>query len=119
MKAKEKDCQLCLLKRVHNWCKQQDMLESEMYCQLVFRDIPGLTNMALTNISTRNNQDGGHHTLTFKAITGCSIYGVTNGEAEGLFDHCHYSEADCFEYDDIGAIENGNGILRIRCHYPV
>lgn len=35
MKAKEKDCQLYLLKKVHNWCKQRDMLEPEMYYQLV------------------------------------------------------------------------------------
>lgn len=37
MKAKEKDYQLCLLKKVHNWCNQQDMLEPEMYYQPVFR----------------------------------------------------------------------------------
>lgn len=117
MKAKEKDYQLYLLKKVHNWCKQRDMLEPEMYYQRVFRDILRLTNMVLTNISTRNNQDGGHHTFTFKAIPGCSIYGITNGEAEGLFDH-YYSEVDYFEYEDIEVIENGNGILRIRGHYP-
>ena len=91
MKAKEKDYQLY---------------------QLVFRDTLRLTNRVLTNISTRNNQDGGHHTFTFKAVPGCSIYGITNGEAEGLFDH-YYSEVDYFEYEDIE-----DDILCIRCHYP-
>lgn len=118
MKAKEKDYQLYLLKKVHNWCKQQDMLEPEMYYQLVFRDILRLTNMVLTNISTRNLRYGGHHTFTFKAIPECSVYGITNVEAEGVFYH-YYSEVDYFEYDEIEVIENGNGILRIRCHYPI
>lgn len=74
--------------------------------------------MVLTNISTRNLRYGGHHTFTFKAIPECSVYGITNGEAEGVFDH-YYSEVDYFEYDEIEVIENGNGILRIRCHYPI
>lgn len=114
----QSDIHLYLLKKVHGWCKIQGMTNLEMYFQCTFREFLRRYGMLLTQIKTRNNQyGGGHHTFTFTPAPGTEIFGGTKSELESVFD-LYVSSLDYFQYEDIEVIENKNGILRIRCHYP-
>lgn len=93
------------------------MTDPEMYFQCTFREFLRRYGMLLTQIKTRNNQYGGHHTFTLTPAPGTEIFGDTKSELESVFD-LYVSSLDYFQYGDIGVIENKNGILRIRCHYP-
>lgn len=66
------------LKKVHGWCKRQGMTDPEMYFQCTFREFLRRYGMLLTQIKTRNNQYGGHHTFTFTPAPGTEIFGDTN-----------------------------------------
>lgn len=114
----QSDLHLYLLKKVHGWCKRQGMTDPEMYFQCTFREFLRRYGMLLTQIKTRNNQYGGHHTFTFTPAPGTEIFGDTKSELESVFD-LYVSSLDYFQYEDITVIRNNGGIISIRCHYPI
>ena len=117
---KSPDLHLFLLKKVHGWCKRNNLTNYEMYFQCTFREFLQRYGMLLTKIETRNNQYKGHHTFTFTPAPGCKIFGGTNGDLELLFSFYFYTPLlDYFQYEDIIVIRNHGGIISIRCYYPI
>lgn len=79
-----------------------------MYSQCTFREFLRRYGMLLTQIETRNNQYGGHHTFTFTPALGTEIFGDTKSELKSVFD-LYVSSLDYFQYEDITVIRN-NGV---------
>lgn len=113
----QSDLHLYLLKKVHEWCKRQGMTDPEIYFQCTFREFLRY-GMLLTQINTRNNQYGGHHTFTFTPVPDTEIFGGTNLELESVF-NLYVSSWDYFQYEDITVIRNHGGIISIRCYYLI
>lgn len=124
---KSPDLHLFLLKKVHGWCKRQDMTDPEMYFHFTFREFLRRYGMLLTKIETRNYQYGGHHTFTFTPAPGTEIFGGSNEDLEAVFDlysnfpvfDLYPNFLDCFQYEGISVIRNHNGIIIIRCYYSI
>ena len=114
---KSPDLHLFLLKKVHGWCKRNNLTNYEMYFQCTFREFLQRYGMLLTKIETRNNQYKGHHTFTFTPAPGTEIFGGTNTELKSVFDI--YESLDYFEYEQTWVIRNHGGIISIRCYYPI
>lgn len=84
------------------------MTDPEMYSQCTFMEFLRRYGMLLTQIKTRNNQYGGHHTFTFTPAPGTEIFGDTKSELKSVFD-LYVSSLDYFQYEDITVIRNNGG----------
>lgn len=116
---KSPDLHLFLLKKVHGWCKRNNLTYYEMYFQCTFREFLQRYGMLLTKIETRNNQHKGHHTFTFTPAPGAEIFEGTDIDLESVLDTYYSGYMNYFEYEETSVIRNHKGIISIRCYYLI